>query len=273
MKRVIDQFPFAFYDELFVSYLAEDRELYLVLRDLTEALDLDYSGQYRRVNRHPAIVERLENLTVDRPYQETVRSMEVVCMQLRALPYWLGNIDANRVKKEKRDKVILFQREFVDVAWAAFRSEILPPDLLAELDTHLPQELQKYHELMDAAAQWRQFMQGAGHKLGVLEERVSGLEARFEGTDFINFAQAKSYQDMVGALAYALADTKRWSKSKAFATVHNTVKKQFQVPSYQLIPEQRFPEVVDFLASWYKRTLPEEPLPAPFMRATQDRLL
>ena len=37
------------------------------------------------------------------------------------LPYWLGTTDANRITNEdRRQQVILFKREFADVAWAAF---------------------------------------------------------------------------------------------------------------------------------------------------------
>ena len=38
--------------------------------------------------------------------------------------------------------------------------------------------------------------------------------------------------------------------SGAHATVHAEVKRQFNVPRYQLIPEKDFPAVVEFPADW-----------------------
>ena len=71
----------------------------------------------------------------------------MLCLWMNRLPYWLGTIDAKRI----RQRVIVFKREFADVAWAAFRSEILPTDVLAEVDATLPQSQQAYLAARDAA--------------------------------------------------------------------------------------------------------------------------
>ena len=62
--------------------------------------------------------------------------------------------------------------------------------------------------------------------------------------------------------------------SGTHATVHAEVKRQFNVPSYQLIPEKDFAAVVKFLTGWYQQsTPPGTPLPGPFSRPNQKRLL
>ena len=58
-----------------------------------------------------------------------------------------------------------------------------------------------------------------------------------------------------------------------YATVHAEVKKQFKVPSYQLIPEKDFPKLVNYLTRWYERlTPPGTPLPEVFTQPEQRRL-
>ena len=89
-------------------------------------------------------------------------------------------------------------------------------------------------------------------------------------TDFISHAQAKQYLDAVGTLGDLLKELKP-AKASPYAVIHNQVKNAFDVPSYQLIPEKRFGEVMDFLASWWRREAPERGVPQIF-QVRQDRL-
>lgn len=272
--RVVDEFPFTFYGETFTVALASDRRLYVPVPLICGALGVSTHAQVERIRRDEAIADALVALRLERyPYGEgDFRPREVNCLRLDRLPYWLGTIDASRIPDpDRRQAVVRFKREFADVAWAAFRREILPEDMLAELDAHLPPERRAYFELMDRAAELRRGLQDHERRIDDLEERLTGLEARLEGTDFINPAQARRYQLMVNVLADLL---KKKGKSSAHALVHNEVKRAFKVPSYLLIPEARFPEVVRFLAQWYQRlTPPGTPLPEIFTDPDQKRLL
>lgn len=109
---------------------------------------------------------------------------------------------------------------------------------------------------MDEAAELRQGFQTHERSLGQyetqlgnLEERVSALEARLQGTDYLNPHQMKEYTDMVAIVARVL---KRRQKVNE-ATVHAEVKQQIQVPSCQLIPEADFDNVKRYLRDWFVR--------------------
>lgn len=270
---ILDEFPFTFYSETFSIVLASDRRMYVPLHRICQALGIDTVGQTQRIQRDDAINDALVKLPLQVPYGDSgaVQTREMLCLWLNRLPYWLGTIDANRITNEdRRQRVILFKREFADVAWAAFRSEILPADVLAEMDATLPQSQQAYLTAMDEAAAMRRQMDEHGERLQSVEERLSGLEARLVGTDFINSAQAKQYLDMVAILGSLL----KKKGAGTHATVHAEVKRQFDVPSYQLIPEKDFAAVAKFLTGWYQRlTPPGTPLPGPFSRPSQKRLL
>jgi hypothetical protein len=123
---------------------------------------------------------------------------------------------------------------------------------------------------MDEAAGLRQGVTHHGERLDSLEQRVADLEARLIGTDFINSAQMKEYIDMVGILAHLLRQKGKGNE----ATVHAEVKRQFQVPAYQLIPEAEFDQVKRFLGDWHRRLAgPGTPLPTIFEQPSQKRLL
>ncbi len=267
--KALDQFPFTFYGSTFAIILADNRKLYIPLRSVCTALGIDFASQRKRILRDPAIDDALVNIPLETPYQDGTRVQDVACLWLNRLPYWLGTLDASRIKPDLQESVIHFKREFADVAWAAFRSEILPADMLAELDVTLPPAEQEYHRLMDDAAALRQSIQLHSEQLEQISTRLSGLEARLVGTDFINSAQQRRYLEMVGILGEELKKKKVGNQ----AIVHNQIKREFKVPSYQLIPEADFSRVVQFLAGWFERVAPPgTPVPAVFSQPDQSRL-
>jgi hypothetical protein len=277
--KVIDQFPFEFYGDHFTVALANDRKLYVPMQALCDAMGLQTHGQVRRIREHEAVANALVNLNIVWSYgDEAAREREMICLRLDRLPFWMGTIQTNRIPDEtKRERIVQFQLDFADVAWAAFRREILPDDMLAEMDTGLSLAQQEYLRLMDNAAKLRQQLQthdrNLGHhdvQLGSLEERVAALEARLQGTDFLNPHQMKEYTDMVAIVARVL---KRKQKGNE-ATVHAEVKRQFQVPSYQLIAEVEFDNVKRYLRDWFVRLSgPGAPVPTIFEQPSQKRLL
>lgn len=276
--RVLDQFPFAFYGEHFSIVLANDRKLYVPMEAICKAMGLQTHGQVIRIRDNEAVAEALVTLPMMWVYGDEARERDMICLRLDRLPFWMGTIQPNRIQDaEKRATVIRFQREFADVAWAAFRHEILPEDMLAEMDASLPADQQQYLRLMDEAATMRREIQTHStslvehsHQLSGLEKRIAGLEARLIGTDFINARQMKAYQDMVGIVAYQLKRKKQGNE----ATVHAEIRRVFQVPNYQLIPETDFPRVQKFLRDWFVRTAgPGAAVPTIFDAPDQKRLL
>jgi hypothetical protein len=278
-RKIVDQFPFEFYGEHFPVGLGNDRKLYVPMQALCEAMGLQTHGQVRRIRENEATADALVNLNIVWSYGEgEAREREMICLRLDRLPFWMGTIQTNRIPDEtKRERIVQFQRDFADIAWAAFRREILPDDMVAEMDTGRPADQQEYLRLMGEAAELRQGLQTHEHNLGQheaqlgnLDERVSALEARQQGTDYLNPHQMKEYTDMVAIVARVL---KRKQKGNE-ATVHAEVKRQFQVPSYQLIPEADFDNVKRYLRDWFARLSgPGAPVPTIFEQPSQKRLL
>jgi len=130
---IVHSVPFVFYGEVFKAYLVDNRQWYIPIQEVCNALGIDAEGQRQRILRDEAISDRLANLPLETPYRDTIRIQEVACLNLRGLPYWLGTIDVKRVKEEHRKKVILFKREFAEAAWAVFRADMIPSEMLAEM--------------------------------------------------------------------------------------------------------------------------------------------
>ena len=129
--KIVDQFPFEFYGSTFELFLTDKWSLILSVCALCEAMELDSRLQLRRIENTAAMSDGLSMviapvLRSDGSSQER----EMACLALRLLPYWLGMINGSRVRPELKETIIHFKRELADVAWAAFRSQILPADML-----------------------------------------------------------------------------------------------------------------------------------------------
>ena len=96
--------------------------------------------------------------------------------------------------------------------------------MLTEMDASTPPAEQKYHALMDEAATMHRNLSQQGERLQQVEERLTNLEARLVGTDFINSAQVRQYQEMIAILG----DLLKKKGSGNHATVHAEVHAEVQ---------------------------------------------
>jgi hypothetical protein len=266
------EFKFTFYGEEFNAYVI-DLKVYVPVRRICEALDIDPSSQYRRLKEDEVTVNEVLQLEID----TAGGKQETNCLEARRLPYWLGGIDASHIKDDdKRKKVIAFKKDMADVLWATYRAYILPEDLLAETDSRLPKVEQEYLHLMADAEQLRQAIKdGEDHRkalenqVGNLQQRMERLEATLVLDNYINEAQQERFRRMVGVLGAALNAK---GQKDAFRDVYRNVYKNFQVPKYSMITTKQWPRVIDYLANWYRNISLDKKLPGVFTEEDQTSL-
>ena len=284
MPEIIQGFPFEFYGEVYVAYLASDRQFYISLNDICRGLGVDARSQRRRIQDDEAIADKLVNLALETPYQEGTRTQEVACLSLRALPYWLGTIDARRVKDEIRPRVILFKRDFAETAWFVYRGEILPPEIIAEVDSYAtPYE----RELAEMMADFRSLknkldtltgrvdeeLARVGLTLSDLGGRFAAVEARVIAEAAINSQQARLLQKCIQEVGEAMFQSgKVKPRSLAHARSQQEFKDEFGVHIYTALPEKRLEAALDFLASRWQFYMPGKPLPAVFRSGQQPTM-
>jgi hypothetical protein len=285
MREIIHSVPFEFYGEVFQAYLANDRYWYIPLHQVCSALGVDPNGQRQRIQRDEAIKDRLINFPLETPYQSSTRVREVACLNLRALPYWLGTIDAARIKEEHRKKVILFKREFAEAAWFVFRADIIPSELRAEMDAYETPQEQEYAALMDDARELRKKLDlltgkveselaRVGADVRDMVGRLGALEAKLVGRTIINAAQAKLLSDLIASVAISMHERNhKKSKSQCFAEVHEDFKRNFQIHLYSVLPEEQLEDAINYLAGRWARLNPNQTLPDLFRGGHQPSLL
>lgn len=100
-----------FYDDTIRSWRESNGKIYVVLRDPIRALGLDITGQHRMVKED----ELFQGFTLYRPVHYASGAKEVFGLDIQMLPMWLARIEANRVKPERKPKLLQYQRECAKV--------------------------------------------------------------------------------------------------------------------------------------------------------------
>lgn len=273
MPEIISYFSFEFYKVRHTAFLADNRRWYVRLDHLCEQMGLNVEGQRRRIQGRKAIAEYYVTMVTDTDYKGTLRKQEVGFVDLEILPYWLGMIEENKLKAEIRDRIVLYQRDFVRTAWAAYRSEMFSPDLIAEMDTHLPPQERAMYELMGEFQTLRrkvELVSGKldeelarfGLKLADFDNRFQAMESKVIGEANIYPEQALMIGEMIKAVGTAMYEAHRAkSKSEAYMNAQSDFKREFGVHLYTALPQKRLDEAVQFLARRWQHLKPGQPLP------------
>lgn len=99
-------------DELSVV-IGPSGEHLVAMRPICEYLGLQWEAQLKRIRRHEVLKTCVSIMDMQMPGDDQRRG--IVCLPLEYLNGWLFGVDASRVKKEIRPKVIEYQRECFQV--------------------------------------------------------------------------------------------------------------------------------------------------------------
>ncbi len=264
---VIEQRDVAFYGDELTAVRADDGHVYVSVRHLCQALDLDRTAQVRRIRRHDILDEGYKGGAIlASPSKSGVGGGEQQAGLLRVdlIPLWLSGLRASMVREEIRPKIKQFQREAARVLWEAFRSGELSvdhdfSDLLQQDESPSVQAYKMLAALTRMAKQQilienRLNEQGLAitHNtmtLGDLAQRMESLEADI-GRDDRLIASSQAVQIAQAVKAIALELGKR-SRRNEFGGVYGELHRRFEIPEYRLLAAHRFDEAMTFLRDWY----------------------
>lgn len=103
--------PVAFHgNTLFV--INHNNEPYTPMKPIVEGMGLTWQSQQRKLTANK---ERWGIIILMIPTQSGTQ--EALCMPVRKLPAFFGSISPNKVRKEIRERIVLYQNECDDVLW------------------------------------------------------------------------------------------------------------------------------------------------------------
>jgi hypothetical protein len=241
-------------DDLLVALVGDIP--YVAVRPIAQFLGLDWSAQYRRLQRDDVLGEEA------RPVLMTGadgKQREMLSIPLELLPGWLFGITSSKlVKPEYAEKIRRYRRECFRVLWRAFQTELLPATSnqggantllqVRNLGLAVAQLAEQQMELQDQVNTMDVKINQAELAVQDLRQRMTTVEQRVEPHASISEAQATEISNKVRALAEAL--TQRDKSKNHYQSIFAELYRRFRVSSYKLIKQGQYQAVLKFLDDW-----------------------
>lgn len=244
-------------DELIAVQEPASGAIYVPLTRLCDNLGIQRYRQAQRIQEDPVLQHGLVVLSVqtDGGVQPTQG------LRLDLIPLWLAKVNANRVRAEVREKLILYQTEVAAVLWSAFKHDILPAD---EPSPPAPMSgAQVAYELATAvqhlARQQLEFEQRFGQRMDTMarflgdfvertDHRLASIELHLSPQATITDEQAAEVALAVKNVGQALAAR---GAHNGYQQVYGELYRRYKISSYQRLPQAKLRDVLDWLHGWY----------------------
>ncbi|HRQ42414.1 MAG TPA: phage antirepressor N-terminal domain-containing protein [Chloroflexota bacterium] len=253
-----------FYEDVITAVqvnVGGQEQIYVPIRPICNYLGLDWSAQYRRVNRDPVLSEVIQGVAVTTMPSSDGRGggvQEMSCLPLKFLPGWLFGVSANRIKEDLREKIIRYQRESYDVLWEAFQEGRLTADpifddLLAS-DTPAAQAYKIATAIMKMARQQLLLeAQLEAHAVQLVdhEQRLEEIEATLgDPGRFITPDQAMQISQAIKTIA---TEIQKRTKQNEYGKIYGQMYREFGITSYKLLPANKFDRAMAWLTDMYRQ--------------------
>jgi len=239
-------------DEILAVQDPATQRVFVPLARLCDNLGIDRASQAQRIQEHEVLRTGFETLRLQTAggYQETQ------CLRLDLIPFWLAGINANRVKAEVREKLVLYQRECAAVLWDVFRPAGQPSSAaLAAPEGQLSPAAQAYETAMAVATLARQQMQFEAQLTEIAAtmtdhaERLATLESALAPKHAITPTQASELSQAIKVVARALGE--RTGRNE-YGGVYGQLYREFGITSYKNLPVEHFEQAMTWLRDWYR---------------------
>ena len=238
-------------DQLLAVQEPGTQRVFVPVARLCENLGVDRASQVQRLQDHEVLNSGLMTLRLQTPggLQETL------CLRLDLVPYWLAQINARRVRRAIRDKLVLYQRECAAVLWDAFRPSGQPSSVALATQGQLSPAAQAYEMAMAIATIARQQMTLEAQMMEIATtmsehaERLAGLELRLAPKHAISEAQATELAQAIKVVARALGEQ---TGRNEYGGVYGQLYREFNIVSYKSLPVDQFEHAMQWLRSWYR---------------------
>jgi hypothetical protein len=240
----VEQKTVLFYEDEITAVRMAGGEVLIPLRPIVEGLGLDWAAQTRRINRDPVLSEVKGVAVTATPGG----NQEMLCLPLDYISGFLFGVNANRVKQELRDRVILYQKNCYKVLAEAFTEGRLTAD-------------PSFDELLagdsPAAIAYRMAtaLQVMARQQLILESRVDEHDKRLEELEaqlgdperFITPDQAMQLSQAVKTVALKLSKT---SGRNEYGGVYGELYRKYGITSYKELPAAKYEDAMSWLNEW-----------------------
>lgn len=258
----VEQKQVVFYDDEITAVLVEKsgkREVYVSIRQMCELLGVSYQGQIRRINDDPVLSKQVKGVNVTfTPSGNRGGGVQTTnCLSIDYLNGWLFGINANRVKDEVRDRLIIYQEKCYKALAEAFREGQLATDpSFDELLRHASKDVLEAYQIAQAIMKLARNqvvlevrLDEHGHVLEDYGRRLETIEADMHQEDkYITESQATQISQAVRAIAIEISKT---TGKNEFGRCWGEFYRNFGVSKYRYLSKGKFDEAMRWLNDWY----------------------
>lgn len=259
------------------------RDVYVPLNPICEALGVAPAAQVRRIRRDDVLAEQLRFLRIDTPGgPQTVQALH-----LEAVPMWLATLDTARVKEEVRPRLRAFKLWVRQKVWEAFAAEMgwsqatgatpatADPSLLSleqvaefgrALTTLAEQQIAFQREQTQAMIDVRGALSDHEQRLSVQEGRldkaaqvmgatireVQTLKKRLDPGATIADEQAAELSNRIKAIAEELTRQAAGTPNQKnfYASIFGELHRRFRVSSYKNLTMEKYEQAMRWLSDY-----------------------
>lgn len=232
--------------------------IYVNLRDLCDAVGLNYRAQLRRMRADEDLRDGIQEFRVP-----TAGGMqETAFLILEFVPTWITNVDRSRAGAVVQER-LRFLRLFIvrEVYGAISRAAGLPEGGSREIDDL--NDLQRFDTAVQGLAERQQALEQSQDRARQAwrdhEERLRKVEALLGSTEVLSTGQRGHLHQLVQRWGQARMDKEGVSGQLAFASIWATLKARYNVAKYEHIPARQYADCVAFIKRNYQE-LTGEPL-------------
>jgi hypothetical protein len=259
----LEQREVIFYEDVITAVQVRENQevqVYVSIRQMCDLLGVAYQGQIRRITDDPVLSKQVKgvNITFTPSQGRGGGSQLTNCLPIDYLNGWLFGINANRVKPEIRDRLIVYQEKCYKVLTEAFREGRLTTapeldDLLAS-DTPAAQAYKIATAIMKMARQQlllESQVETHSTQLAAHERRLEEIEATLgDPGHHITPDQAMQISQAVKTIAFEI---EKRTKKNEYGAIYGQLYRQFGITSYKQLPADKFDRAMAWLTEWYQR--------------------
>jgi P22_AR N-terminal domain len=257
--KIIQQATARFEDAEIIAVLADDGLIYGSLPHLCRSLGLDGPAQQERIEEHVVLVEGL----LDFDLVISGRVLTTACLKSSLIPLWLALVPVKRLRADKQERVLLFQRRAADALNRLFGPGDASTTGLVPASSQEAAQQGAYEEGLAIARMASEQALIAAQLAGEVEARVIALESAMEArlipleqrllpTAVISEEQAGRISDLVKQAALRLGE--KAGGGNFFGTVYGQLYRHCGVTSYKNLTQEQYPRAV----AWLEKIIRDE---------------
>jgi len=265
-----EQLPITLFDAVVLAARAEDGTISLAIRDVCQALAIDFSTQLRRIRNQAVLAEGLARFRIATSGGAQAQDF----LELERVPTWLLMINASRVGEHVRPRLLWLQRYIVREVYRSFATLAgLPEDTSRQIEDLV--DLQRFNAAISELADQQESLEArqgaletsqeqARHawrdlraEIHAIAQRIAMIEQHVGGV--ISREQRGYLYQLVQAWGAAKATREpRLSKAAAYAACWTLLKAKYRIARYEDLPAAKYADCIAFVRQSYQALTGEE---------------